>query len=247
MTMTLGVQLYSVRENCNSDFKGTLAALAKMGYQSVEFAGAYGNMEPSELAAFLDELKLQTAGLHLSLAEIADPGSKAYSYAAALKTRHVTTSLAGQVAKDWKATIQDISKAAAVALSKGLQFTYHNHAQEFTKIDGIYAQDMLFQQTDPKAVQFELDTFWIKKGGEDPVAYITKYTGRVPQVHLKDMDPSDQSFTEVGNGNMDLPAIFAASQKAGAKWVIVEQDSSKRPMMESMEISARNLKNRKLV
>jgi sugar phosphate isomerase/epimerase len=247
MAMTLGIQLYTVRQDCTKDFKGTVTALAKMGYQAVEFAGVYGNMEPRELAAFLAGLKLKTAGLHVSLPDIANPDSPAYAYAAALKAPHLTTSLAGHVAKDWKGIIPEVAKAAAVAKGKGLLFTYHNHAQEFAKVDGVYAQDMLYQQTDPKTVAFELDTFWIAKGGENPVAYIAKYAGRVPEVHLKDMDPSDQTFTEVGNGTMDLPAIFAASEKAGARWMIVEQDSGKRAMMESAEISIRNLKNRKLV
>lgn len=247
MTMTIGIQLYTVRQDCAKDFKGTLSAIAKMGYKSLEFAGNYGNMAPQELAAFVSSLKLTTAGLHVSLEDIANPQSMTYAYATALKAPHLTTSLAGHVAKDWKGIIPKVAEASAVAKSKGFQFTYHNHAQEFEKIDGIYAQDMLFQQTDPKTVHFELDTFWIAKGGENPVSYITKYAGRLPEVHLKDMDPSDKSFTEIGNGTMDLPAIFEASKKAGARWMIVEQDSGKRAMMESAEISIRNLKDRKLI
>ena len=246
MSMTLGIQLYTVRESCAKDFKGTLTTLAKMGYQAVEFAGNYGDMPPDELASFLKSLKLKTAGMHVSLQDIADPASKTYSYAEALHAPCLTTSLAWEVEKDWKGTIKQVARAASVALGKGRQFTYHNHAQEFMKVDGIYAQDMLFQQTDPKAVQFELDTYWIAKGGEDPVAYITAYAGRLPQVHLKDMDPADGSFTEVGNGTMNLPAIIEASKKSGARWLIVEQDNGKRPMMESAEISIRNLKDRRL-
>ena len=243
----LGIQLYTVRDVCAKDFKGTLKALAAMGYQGVEFAGDYGKLDPKELAAFLKESKLVAAGMHVSLADIQDSNSPSYQYAKAIKSPFLTTSLCGQVGPQWKQTIAEVAKAGAVAKAQGLVFTYHNHAQEFQLVDGKIAQDMMFEQTDRGAVSFELDTYWIKAGGQDPIAYINKFAGRVPQVHLKDMDPVDRTFTEVGAGLMDLPAIFAASKKAGAQWIIVEQDTCKRLSIDSARISATNLKKTGLI
>lgn len=238
----LGIQLYTVRELCKTDFTGTLSALAKMGYQGVEFAGQYGGMSPDALAAFLGDLGLACCGLHGPLVQMCDPDSQFYACAAAVHSPYVTTSCLQEVAKDWPGAIAKVAEAARVAQKHGLQFTYHNHAQEFQKFDGVYALDMLYQRTDAAQVQAELDTYWIKAGGEDPAAYIRKYPGRVPQVHLKDMDKQDRSWTEIGNGSIDLPAVFAAAEEVGAGWIIYEQDVCKRPALESAQISIENLR-----
>jgi len=244
--MPLGLQVFTVREELKTDFKGTMKTLAEMGYQAVELGGNFGGMSPSELAAFLRSLGLATCGIHTSTKELRNPDSDLYTYAAALECPYLTTGLMHEVEKNWDNAIRDIAASAKVATAKGFTFTYHNHDPEFIKFGGKYALDILFERTDPKIVQAEIDTYWVKKGGEDPVAYIRKYKGRVPQIHLKDMDPVDQSFTEVGNGNMDLEAIYDAARFAGAKWMIVEQDRWKRPALEAAEISIDNLKARGL-
>lgn len=242
----VGIQLYTVRQAAAKDFKGVLKELAAMGYKGVEFAGNYGGMEPADLAAFLKEVGLKCCGQHVGANDIATAGSKPYAYAKALGCPYLTTSGAGQVEKDWPGTIELYKKCGKVAKENGCVFTYHNHAQEFIKFDGVYAEDMLFQKTDPTEVQGELDTFWIRKGGPDPVAYIAQYPGRVPQIHLKDMNPITCVFTEVGTGLMDLKAIFKVGKEVGAKWVIVEQDICPGPELDSARIAIENLKKAKL-
>ena len=222
----LGIQLYSVRELCATDFKGTVRELAKMGYKGVEFAGQYGNMVPEELADFLKEQKLKVCGCHTSLDEINNPNSMTYAYSKATKNTYLTTSLCGRVAKDWDQAIKDCEVAGKTAKKNGFIFTYHNHAQEFEKINGVYALDKLYAETNPKEVYGEFDTHWIKRGGEDPVAYIRKYKGRVPQIHLKDIT-ADNNFVELGKGILDLTAIVEAGVYVGAKWLIYEQDICK--------------------
>lgn len=240
----VGIQLYTVREHTGEEasFKETLTALAEMGYKGVEFAWAYGGMDPADLAFFIESLGLTCCGMHTSLEHILDPNSESYDYAAALKSPCVTTSLAGEVAKDWRATIAQVQQAGETAVAQGLCFSYHNHAQEFDKIDGEYALDLLYANTDPAAVQGELDTYWIKKGGEDPVPYIRKYAGRVPQIHLKDMNPDDGNFTEIGEGLMDLAGIFAVGSEVGAQWVIYEQDVCPGLAIDSARLSIDNLR-----
>lgn len=242
----VGIQLYTVRQSLTQDFKGVLKQLAEMGYKGVEFAGKYGDMEPADLAAFLKEIGLKCCGQHVGVDALIDPASKVYAYAKALRCPYVTTSGCGEVDKDWAGAIEKYRQCGAVAKSKGCIFTYHNHSQEFNKFDGVYAEDILLQKTDPVEVQAELDTFWIRKGGPDPVAYIAQYPGRVPQIHLKDMNPLTCVFTEVGNGLMDLKAIFKMGKEVGAKWVIVEQDVCPGPELESARISITNLKQAKL-
>jgi len=242
LQIPVGIQLFTVRQAAASDFKGVVRELARMGYAGVEFAGQYGNMEPAELASFLTETGLQACGQHVSVDDILNPGSRAYAYAKALNCPWLTTSGAGFVDKDWAGAIARYQKAGATAKANDCVFTYHNHAEEFVRINGVYAEDLLIQQTDPSEVQLELDTFWIRRGGPDPVAYIAQFPGRVPQIHLKDMHPITCEFVEVGTGLMDLRGIFQVARRVGAKWVIVEQDLCRGPELESARLSIENLK-----
>jgi sugar phosphate isomerase/epimerase len=83
----------------------------------------------------------------------------------------------------------------------------------------------------------------VQRGGRVRAAYIRRYSGRCPLIHLKDMAADEKrSFAEVGEGTMDWPAIFAASEAGGARWYIVEQDTCQRPPLESVTLSLRNLR-----
>ncbi|MGE4564336.1 MAG: sugar phosphate isomerase/epimerase family protein, partial [Victivallaceae bacterium] len=84
-------------------------------------------------------------------------------------------------------------------------------------------------------------TYWVKKGGGDPVSYLSKYASRLPLIHLKDMDKSDGSFTEIGTGSIDLSGILEVARTSVADWVIYEQDICKRPPLESAKISMDNI------
>ena len=245
--LPIGIQLYTVREQLQGDFEGTLKALADLGYAGVEFAGNYGGKSPQELSGFISGLGLVCCGLHASLDDILEVGSDAYTYAAALDSPYLTTSLCGEVEKDWLGTIDRVAAAGAVATSVGRTFTYHNHAQEFEEVNGRCALDLLYESTDAGNVKAELDTFWIMKGGADPVGYIRKFPGRVPQVHLKDMSPDDGTFTELGTGLMDLPGVFSVAGQVGAAWIIYEQDTCKGDPLDSARVSLDNLRSAGLV
>lgn len=237
----VGIQLYTVREDCKKDFAGTLKALAEMGYDGVEFAWNYGGMSPAELAAFLRDVGLRACGLHAPEDQVDKPDGGAYAYAKGLGCPYISTSLAGEVEKDWPGAIALVQRAGRAAAQCGVQFTYHNHAQEFQKLGGRYALDLLYTRTDPRQVQAELDTHWIARGGLDPAAYIRKYAGRMPQLHLKDIGPNNE-FVEIGAGVLDLPGVLAAARDAGAQWIIYEQDRCGGPAIESARLSITNLR-----
>ena len=124
----------------------------------------------------------------------------------------------------------------------GLGFAYHNHHMEFQKFDGRFAMDILFDGTSPKLTS-ELDVYWVQYGGASPVAWIDKLAGRLQLLHCKDyaIIEHDPTFAEVGEGNLEWPAIFAAAAKAGTEYLIVEEDTCTRPCMESVAISFKNL------
>lgn len=228
----IAIQLYTVRDACEQDFKATCKALAYLGYKGFEFAGNYGGMSPAELKSFLEEIGVVACGIHTGLDDIGNPDSQLYAYVEALGVKYVTTSLAGAVASNWLPTIERVKEVAQVAKSKGIAFTYHNHSHELAEIDGKYALDILYESTDPETVKGEPDVFWLKKGGADPIPFLKKYPGRFPQIHLKDMDEAGD-FTEVGNGTIDICGVLAAAKEIGAEWIIVEQDSWKIPSIAS--------------
>ena len=146
-----------------------------------------------------------------------------------------------------------------------MQLLYHNHDFDFTIKDGEYALDILYRETTHDELQAELDTCWVHIGGEDPSKYIRKYAGRSPIVHLKDCvgqktedmyeivgvnykkpkRPSDFEFRPVGYGVLDFKEIIKASEAAGIKWLVVEQDQPSMGLspMECAEKSREYLKS----
>jgi len=238
----IGIQLYTLRTKLQDDFTGCLKELAAMGYDGVEFAGNYGGMTPVQLAEFLQATGLTVCGMHLPLTAIADKDHEAYHYAKAVGCRYLVTSLANDFALRLEQNISACINAAEVAGSQGLCFAYHNHATEFVRVDGEYALDKFYSATPASLVKAELDSYWIAKGGADPVAYLTQYADRLPLIHLKDMDRESGDFIEVGNGTMDLAGILELAGSSIAEWVIYEQDSCSRPPMECAKISIANIR-----
>jgi sugar phosphate isomerase/epimerase len=115
---------------------------------------------------------------------------------------------------------------------------------EFQKLDGQYALDLLWQQTDPSYLKAELDTFWMRYGGEDPARYIATVGSRTLILHLKDLLRGPPvRFGEVGTGMLNFATILAAAEEAGVRWGVVEQDSTyERPPLQSLRISFESLK-----
>ncbi|MEG1427112.1 MAG: sugar phosphate isomerase/epimerase, partial [Oscillospiraceae bacterium] len=147
----------------------------------------------------------------------------------------------------------------------GIVMLYHNHDFEFIKMaNGQYGLDYIYSTIGPELLQTELDTCWVKVAGEDPAAYIMKYAGRAPVVHLKDFikegKPANMyeligievekkeetgkfEFRPVGHGMQDFPPILEASLAAGAYWVVVEQDQSyDTPATEAIRMSREYLR-----
>ncbi len=111
----------------------------------------------------------------------------------------------------------------AIANAAGLKFGYHNHAHEFNKQDGYVIENYLLEHTDPEKVMFELDVYWASKGGVNPSAYIQKYAGRFPLLHIKDDNVIGASQT------IDFEAIFNAAYKQGSKLLLRGDRSQRHP------------------
>lgn len=241
----VALQLYTLRDLTEVDYAGTLRKVAQLGYAGVELAG-YGGLSAPDMKALLDDLQLKPAGSHVSIDAMKENLSEVIDYQLAIGNNFLVCpwiDVANPTnAADWIEVAALLTKIGQQCKRQGITLCYHNHDFEFATADGQCGLDLLYANSQPEALQAELDLHWVKKGGQDPVDYINKLSGRLPLVHLKDMaDDAEAGFSEVGNGILDWPAIFAATAAAGTQWHIVEQDTCKRPCLESVEISLRNL------
>lgn len=268
--MKTGVQLYSVRTDLSADFEGTLKAVAEMGYDGVEFAGLCDH-DPKEIAALCAKYNLEPISAHVPYAQLRDNTEETLDAYAAIGCKFVV--IPYLVPEDrpgtpgFDAVIENASRIGAAAKERGMTLLYHNHDFEFQKIGDTYALEVLYNTVPADLLQTELDTCWVNVGGEEPAAYVRKYTGRAPIVHLKDffkkghggkmfkligIDDNDEDegenenfgFRPLGQGMQDIPSLLEASADAGAGWVIVEQDEPKKGMtrMESIRASIDYLK-----
>lgn len=237
----VALQLYTVREDCQRDFAGTLRQVAAMGYAGVELAG-YGGFTAAALRSLLDDLGLAVAGNHVRLERLENELDQVIEENLVLGNRYVVCPSIPEYRRQdeagWRQVAGSLDAIGQRLKAHGLQLCYHNHAFEFVRVGEGYALDLLFAATDPDRVKAELDVYWVRRGGEDPVAYLRRLGPRCPLVHLKDMAP-DGSFAEVGTGQLDFAAICAAA--SGAAWFVVEQDVCQRPPLESARISLENL------
>jgi sugar phosphate isomerase/epimerase len=241
MGLPVALQLYTVRDETSKDFRGTLEKVAEMGYQGVEFAG-FGDIPAAEMKELLERLNLKAAGSHTGKDMLAEKMDEIIEYNLGIGNKYVLCAHDKYDSKEgWLEAAKFYGSVGKKLKDNGLQFGYHNHAHEFVKYDGEYALDILYSHTDPDIVKTEIDVYWAYYAGVDPAAYIRKYTGRCPLVHLKDMRADDRDFAEIGEGIIDIRSIIEVSEKAGTEWIVVEQDTCRRPSLESAKISIKNI------
>ena len=228
----IGVQLYTVRSLMQEDFAGTLAAVAAAGYQEVEFAG-YFDHSSEEVRAVLEHVGLDAPAAHVPLAALTDNLAGTIETARAIGHRHL---VCPWLAPEDRVSIERYQELAGLwnqvgqaCRKAGLRFAYHNHDFEFEAIGGRLPFDVLLDETDPELVEFEIDLFWITKGGQDPLHYFDRYPGRFSLCHVKDMDTSG-TMVEVGKGKIDFAAIFAHAEQAGLEHFFVEHDQPADPL-----------------
>ncbi len=242
----VGLQLYTVREETNKDFLGALRKVREIGYEYVELAGT-GGLTAKDLRAALDDLGLKVLGSHHGIDALTAKLEKTIDYNLAIANSFLVCPGIPEdmrnSAQAWQKTARLLDEAGAKVREHGLIFAYHNHSREFERFDGEYGLDILLNNSDAAHLSSELDVFWAKFGGVDPVAYMKSRPGRIALLHLKDMAADEKSFAEVGEGIIDFAAIFAQAESAGVQGYLVEQDNCARPPLESARISLGHLKD----
>ncbi|WP_309120540.1 sugar phosphate isomerase/epimerase [Paenibacillus sp.] len=247
--LSIGLQMYTLRNETAQDFLGTLRNVAELGYEGVEFAG-YGGLDAKALRAELDGMGLKSLGSHVSLARMLEAADEEIEYALTLGNKYLVVPWMGEekyaTEEALAETCKQLDAIGAKCAERGIAFGYHNHSFELQRtFGGKLMLDYIFDSVPADRLQVELDSCWVHNAGIDAAAYIGKYKGRIPLVHLKDMTrEGDKTNTvELGKGEVDLLAIAAASKEAGAEWLIVEQDVCQNPPLESVATSIAWLKS----
>jgi sugar phosphate isomerase/epimerase len=243
----IACQLYTLRDLIRGDFVGTIEEMVRIGYRAVELAG-YGNLRnAAEVREVLNGAGMQVAGSHTNLDSLERKLQQVLDDAEALACPTIVLSFLPEPRRKdrsgWLASAETLNRIGEQCLARGIDLAYHHHHFEFQQFDGQYALDLLWQNTDPRYLKAELDTFWIRYAGVDPASYIARLGARATHLHLKDLHPGPPPrFAEIGLGVLDFPTILKAATNAGVRWGIVEQDSTyQRPPLESVRISFENL------
>lgn len=235
--LKVGLQLYTLREELEQDFEGTLRKVAGLGYSGVEFFHFFGRTA-EQVKSLLQETGLAALGAHRPYDVMLNDTEQEISFNLEIGNRNLIVPYLTEEQRNWEEAAANLRLIGDKCRAGGAVLAYHNHDFEFTeKVDGGTAFDYLFDHTPAEQLQVELDTCWVHFAGYDPVEYINKYAGRLPIIHLKDVKKREDGSPEtvvLGEGEVDLKAIIEAAAAAGVEWAVVEQDFCSRDPLASV-------------
>jgi sugar phosphate isomerase/epimerase len=241
----IALQLFSIRHDCERDLPGTLEAVAKMGYEGVEFAGYYGR-SAKELRALLDDLGLSVAGTHIRLNTLlGDQLAETVEFNRILGNRFLIVPGLSEERRNsrsaWQETAKIFDGIAEKLAEEGMFTGYHNHHIEFALMEGELPWDTFFSNTRQEVVM-QVDIGNALHGGGDPIPYIERYPGRAITVHLKEYSATDPKAL-LGEGDVDWKKVFQLCETVGGtEWYIVEQESYAYPPLECVDRCLQALK-----
>lgn len=267
--MKLGLQLYSVREELENDFFGTLEKVKALGYEGCEFAGTYGKTA-KEIRNKCSELGLVPVSAHVAYGDLMQDIDATVKLYKEIGCKYIVIPYLPEDLRygteKYPEVVENIKIIGKACQENGIVLLYHNHDFEFAKDEnGSYVLDVLYNEVGKDLLQTEIDTCWVNVAGENPCDYVRKYTGRAPVVHLKDFDGEKNAnmyeligieskkvevkntfeFRPLGYGKQNIQAIVDAAKDAGAEWIIAEQDNPSMGLsrMECAEKSIEYMKN----
>lgn len=244
--LPVGIELYAVRDELQKDLMGTVRAVARMGYEVVEFYSPYTQWTTDyakDVRKLLDELKIKCLSTHNS-ANVFTPENlpKAIELNQIIGSKTLVMASAGRVEgiNGWKGVAEKLTKAQEKLKPLGMRAGFHNHKTEFVAIDGKRPMDVLAANT-PKEVTLQFDVGTCVEAGQDCIAWIKANPGRIRSLHLKDWTgqegKADQGYRVLfGEGDAPWKQIFAAAEaKGGAEYYLIEQEGSRFSSLETAE------------
>ncbi len=241
--LPIGLQLYTLGQEPYRDLDGTLQAVSRIGYRTVEGVG-FMKRTATEFRAALDRARLSCPSTHVPLGADSGGGPSlagdlgplaADMHRVGVKYVVVPIFVAPQgremTLDDWRRLAAQLNVKGAALKREGLKLGYHNHNVELTRLRSKTALDLLLENTEPGLVWFEMDVGWVAAGGADPIRLLRSHPHRFRLMHIKDlkastvpnnafrMDPAD-----VGSGALDWKAILPVGYDAGVRYYYVEQE-----------------------
>jgi sugar phosphate isomerase/epimerase len=229
----VGIELYSVRGELKRDLAGTVTAVAKMGYEVVEFYSPYLEWTVDQARAtrkLLDDLGIKCLSTHNSRQAISsDALPKAIELNQIIGSKAIVVASPGKVTTldGWKALASELSAAAERLRPLGMVTGFHNHQLEWRVIEGDQRPMDVLAAGTPKDVVLQLDLGTCVEAGADPIAWIKANPGRIRSLHLKDWGAGEGRGYNVAFGDGDVPwkGIFAAAEAVGGVEVyLIEQE-----------------------
>jgi sugar phosphate isomerase/epimerase len=234
----ISIQLYTLRDQCEKDFRAVIERVADIGYAGVEPAGLYG-LRPEELRKLVEDNGMRVSSTHVQGRVDGDDIDRLADEAAATGAPYlVVPFLPPDRFTETDSVLrlaERIGRAVEPVTSRGMKLAYHNHNFEFVQIDGRTAYDVFVEALDPRIV-LEVDIYWAQTGGRDPASLVAQLGPRVPLLHVKDgpCTPND-AMLAVGDGKVDVPAVLAANESV--EWHIVELDRFDGAMWDAVQRS----------
>ena len=241
----VGLQLYSVRQQCEKDFAGSIAKVAELGYQGVEFAGFYNN-DAQAVRKMLDDNGLQCCGSHLQLAAFqGDDLDSLIEFNKIIGNKNLIIPWLNArdypTKDDWLKLADQFNSIAAKLEPHGMRVGYHNHTFEFEKIDGEYIWDILIGNT-VESVISQLDVGHCFHAGVNPADELKKFPGRAKTVHIKAWS-DDNPDALVGEDQVPWPSVIEACRTvAGTEWYIIEEESNPEPPFVAVDTCLKNFR-----
>lgn len=228
----VGLQLYTVRRAMQDSVERTLEQVARIGYREVEFAGYFGR-SAKDIRALLDANGLTAPSAHSAdLNAIRTRFAQVLEDAKVVGHRYVICASlprSEHSADGFKRVAAEFNRAGALAAESGITLGFHNHDGEFAPLGDTNGYDILLAECDARLVTMQMDLYWTRRAGKDPLEYFAKYPGRFASVHVKDMD-ADGRMVEVGGGQLPFASYFAQAGHAGIRHYFVEHDNPADPM-----------------
>ena len=245
----VGLELYTVRDALAKDLFGTVRAVAKMGYEVVEFYSPYYEWTPqtaADVRKLLDDLGIQCRSTHNSASAFtADGLLKAIDLNRTIGSRYIIMASPGSRVSGldgWKAVADRLNAADERLKPLGMAAGYHNHGPEWTPVDGLRPMDILASSTG-KDVVLQLDVGTCVAAGADPVAWIKANPGRIRSIHCKDWAADGRAYAVLfGEGDAPWAQIIGAAESVGGvECFLIEQEEG--PADEQLQRAERCLVN----
>jgi sugar phosphate isomerase/epimerase len=230
-TDQIALQLYTVRGLAATDLPGTLRSVRAAGYEAVELAGL-PPIDAHELADLLAATGVRPMGAHESIDGLRRDAAAVADRLVAVECPRVIVPWLPEADRstvdEARRVARELAELARTMADRGLRFGYHNHAFEFTPLDGTVdgpsLWDVLIAEL-PAEVDLELDVYWASVAGRDPVELVRAAAGRVRLLHMKDRAPGAEPHdAPPGAGILPWPELVAAARDAAIEWYVVEQD-----------------------